>query len=142
MAKIDIKKTELVWLDKYSEDGKLKPVEKPGSYSFQIVEVINEPRKGKPKPEQKKADYEYTLREDTVNIAFLTQMANRKISSSSPEQYLLSIDQAKLGKQFVPLDRNLWKIENYKNFLQKCCKIIVETVNAYFRSLGLSNIYE
>jgi len=47
MAKIEIKKTELVWKGKYDEDGRLKPVEKPGPYPFQIVEVVNEPRIGK-----------------------------------------------------------------------------------------------
>jgi len=52
MAKIEIKKTELVWRGKYTEDGKLKPVEKPGPYPFQIVEVINAPRIGKKEPEQ------------------------------------------------------------------------------------------
>lgn len=52
MPKIDIKKTELVWLGKYDEDGKLKPVEKPGPYPFQIVEVINKPRTGKEEPQQ------------------------------------------------------------------------------------------
>jgi len=46
MAKIDVRKTELIWLGKYDEDGKLKPVEKPGPYPFQIVEVINSPRIG------------------------------------------------------------------------------------------------
>jgi DNA modification methylase len=51
MAKIDIKKTELVWLGKYDEDGKLVPVEKPGPYPFQIVEVINNPRTGKENPQ-------------------------------------------------------------------------------------------
>jgi len=52
MAKMEIKKTELVWRGKYTEDGKLKPVEKPGPYPFQIVEVINAPRIGKKEPEQ------------------------------------------------------------------------------------------
>jgi DNA modification methylase len=51
VGKIDIKKTELVWLGKYDEDGKLVPVEKPGPYPFQIVEVINKPRTGKENPQ-------------------------------------------------------------------------------------------
>ena len=46
MAKIDIKKTELIWKGKYDDDGKLVPVDKPGPYPFQIVESINEPRIG------------------------------------------------------------------------------------------------
>ena len=52
MPKIDIKKTELVWKGKYDDDGKLVPVEKPGPYPFQIVEVINEPRIGHQQPRQ------------------------------------------------------------------------------------------
>ena len=39
MSKIEIKKTELVWKDKYDEEGRLKSVEKPGPNPFQIVEV-------------------------------------------------------------------------------------------------------
>ena len=47
MPKIDIKKTELVWLGKYNDNGDLNPIEKPGPYPFQIVEVINKPRTGR-----------------------------------------------------------------------------------------------
>ncbi len=46
MAKVDIKRTELVWKGKYDEEGKLVPLEKPGPYPFQIVEVVNTPRIG------------------------------------------------------------------------------------------------
>jgi adenine-specific DNA-methyltransferase len=51
MPNIDIKKAELVWLNKYDEQGKLNPVEKPGPYPFQIVEVINKPRTGNEEPQ-------------------------------------------------------------------------------------------
>jgi len=47
MPKMNITKTELVWLGKYNENGELNPVERPGPYPFQIVEVINKPRTGK-----------------------------------------------------------------------------------------------
>lgn len=46
MAKIDIKRTELVWKGKYDDDGKLIPVDLPGPYPFQIVEIVNSPRIG------------------------------------------------------------------------------------------------
>lgn len=85
----------------------------------------------------KKAEYEYSLIDDVANIAFLTEKANRKISNTPPEQYLSQIDPAKLEKQFVPLDKNLWRIENYKDFLQHRRKIIVEKINKYFQSLGI-----
>jgi hypothetical protein len=85
----------------------------------------------------KKADYEYSLIDDASNIAFLTEKANRRISNTPPETYLAEIDSAKLKKQFVPLDKNLWKIENYELFLQQRRKAIVEKVNDYFKSLGV-----
>jgi hypothetical protein len=85
----------------------------------------------------KKANYEYSLIDDVSNIAFLTEKANRRISNTPPEIYLAEIDSAKLKKQFVPLDKNLWKIENYELFLQQRRKVIVEKVNDYLKSLGV-----
>lgn len=43
---LEITKPELVWKGKYDNDGNLKPIEKPGPFPFQIVEVINKPRTG------------------------------------------------------------------------------------------------
>ncbi len=57
MPKINVNKTEIVWLGKYDEEGKLRPVEKPGPYPFQIVEVINKPRTGKEEPQQSLFEY-------------------------------------------------------------------------------------
>ncbi len=85
----------------------------------------------------KKAGYEYSLIDDASNIAFLTEKANRRISNTPPETYLAEIDQGKLEKQFVPLDKNLYKIENYELFLQQRRKMIVEKVNTYLKSLGV-----
>jgi len=85
----------------------------------------------------KKAEYEYALIDDAANIVFLTEKANRKFSNSLPEQYLATIDPAKLEKQFVPLDKNLWKIENYENFLNHRRRIMVNKINEYLKSLGI-----
>jgi hypothetical protein len=85
------------------------------------------------------ADYQYYLIDDASNIAFLTEKANRKISNAQPEKYLEKIDQAKLAKQFVPIDKNLWKVENYEDFLQQRRKIIIERMNAYLKLLGIED---
>jgi len=87
----------------------------------------------------KKSEYEYALIDDVANIAFLTEKANRKISNTPPEKYLSEIDPAKLKKQFVPLDKQLWKIENYEDFLTHRRWIIVSKVNEYLKSLGVEN---
>lgn len=84
-----------------------------------------------------KAEYEYTLIDDVANIAFLTEKANRKISNTLPERYLAEIDPVKLEKQFVPLDKNLWKIENYEDFLRHRRQIIVNKINEYLKLLGI-----
>ena len=43
MAKIEITKTELVWPDKYNEDGTLKEIPRV-SLPFQVIETVNESR--------------------------------------------------------------------------------------------------
>lgn len=43
MAKIDITKTELVWPDKYNDDGTLKEVPWV-NLPFQVIETVNESR--------------------------------------------------------------------------------------------------
>lgn len=59
MSKIEIKRTELVWRGKYDDEGKLVPVENPGSYPFQIVESINEPRIEKGNTSTQASLYDY-----------------------------------------------------------------------------------
>lgn len=85
----------------------------------------------------KKAGYELSLIDDAANIGFLTEKANRKISNTEPSKYLGGIDPKKLEKQFVPLDRELWKIESYEDFLNHRRKVIVDKTNQYLKSLGI-----
>jgi adenine-specific DNA-methyltransferase len=47
MTRVDVRNTELIWPTKYDENGKLAPIERPGPYPFQIVELINAPRIGR-----------------------------------------------------------------------------------------------
>jgi len=85
----------------------------------------------------KKARYEISLIDDVANIAFLTEKANRKISNSNPEDYLSKIDPDKLRKQFVPLSKDLWRIENYEDFVKVRRKVVVDKINEYLRTLGI-----
>ncbi len=58
MLKIDIKKTELVWSDKYDEEGKLKLVERV-NLPFQIVEAVNAPRIGRAKEDRQLSLFDF-----------------------------------------------------------------------------------
>lgn len=98
MSKIEIKKTELVWPGKYDDEGRLVPVEKPGPYPFQIVEVINEPRieKGSDSAKQQslfdywKADEGNTFEEGWKNK--LIWGDNKFVMSSLLEKFAGKID--------------------------------------------------
>lgn len=85
----------------------------------------------------KKEGIETSLIDDIANIAFLTEKANRKISNSRPIEYLPKIDPEKLRNQFIPLDKKLWKMDAYEEFLRARRKLIVKHVNKFLDSVGL-----
>jgi len=85
----------------------------------------------------KKAGYEFELIDDVANIAFLSEKANRKILNTNPKKYLSEIDPKKLEKQFLPLNENLWEIENYEEFLINRRRIIIQKINEYLKFLGI-----
>ncbi len=72
------------------------------------------------------------LRDEMANIAFLGQRANRRIRSSEPEVYLAKIaEQApdRLEAQFVPMDKNLWKLEQFEAFLTSRRILLTNAMN-------------
>lgn len=97
MAKIEIKKTELVWKGKYDDEGKLVPVEKPGPYPFQIIEVVNQPRSGNEelKPQQNLFDTYRGDEGDTFETGWRNKLIwgdNKFVMSSLLEKFAGNID--------------------------------------------------
>ncbi|HAG08087.1 MAG TPA: hypothetical protein DCK87_00745 [Desulfotomaculum sp.] len=74
--------------------------------------------------------------DDLANIAFLSQKANRHILKSKPEEYLDKIEEEKLISQYIPLDRDLWKVDRFKDFLKERRKLITEAINDYMKETG------
>jgi hypothetical protein len=71
-------------------------------------------------------------RDEIANLAFLAARPNRKISARLPEEYLAEIADThpdRLESQFVPLDRQLWKVENFQDFLAERRKLLTSAVN-------------
>ncbi|WP_199797238.1 DUF262 domain-containing protein [Erythrobacter sp. QSSC1-22B] len=61
----------------------------------------------------------YSLAQELTNRAILTQIANRSKSATTAEDYLTGIaskNPAALKKQSVPMEPELWKVENYDRF--------------------------
>ena len=72
-----------------------------------------------------------------ANITVLNEKTNRIISSNPPVKYIdrLEIPLERLKEQFIPLDQELWKVENYKRFLEERAKLLSDGCNSFLDSL-------
>ncbi len=73
-----------------------------------------------------------------ANFCFLTKETNLKISDRLPEVYFPEIESrhpGALASQWIPMDENLWKIENYPDFLEARQKLLAEEVNRRMEEL-------
>ena len=93
-----------------------------------------------PKKVLRDAGFPDNLINDIRNIAIVSQKANRKINAMFPETYFDTEieDRSRLFSQFVPEDPKYWKIENYKEFLEKREEIIINTLNKKISELEKS----
>ena len=71
----------------------------------------------------------YALAQELTNRAILTQVANRTKSDTLAADYLSSV-KSKFPKalelQCIPEDEELWKIENYEQFLEERRKMLAK----------------
>ena len=73
-----------------------------------------------------------------ANFCFLTKDTNIDISNRLPEQYFPEIEKkfpGALSSQWIPMDPILWKMENYREFLEARQKLLAEEMNG--RLVGL-----
>ena len=71
-------------------------------------------------------------RDEMANIAFLSQKANRRILAREPADYLAEIadhDPARLEAQFVPMDRSLWSLDRFEDFLSARRQLLADAMN-------------
>lgn len=72
------------------------------------------------------------------NFCFLTKETNLNISASYPEVYFEEIESrhpGALASQWIPMDKNLWKIENYLDFLKARQALLAEETNKRMAAL-------
>lgn len=73
-----------------------------------------------------------------ANFTFLTQETNLKVSNKDPQQYLEEYSQKHPGaveSHWIPMDRNLWKMENYPDFLAARRILLAKKANEFLESL-------
>ncbi|MBL9179738.1 MAG: DUF262 domain-containing protein [Verrucomicrobiaceae bacterium] len=80
----------------------------------------------------------YALAQELTNRAILTQVANRTKSATHAEDYLVEVKQKfpkALGLQCIPEDTELWKIENYEQFLEERRKMLAKNLNGFLERI-------
>lgn len=75
---------------------------------------------------------------EIANRVFVTSRSNMEIFTDLPDEYLPDVKQdhpEALEKQFIPKNPELWKIDNYEDFLQKRREQIAEAINDFLEEL-------
>jgi hypothetical protein len=86
-----------------------------------------------------KGTYERREINEIANMAFISGRTNRRISNKEPADYLPDVvadrGEEALTLQGVPLDRSLWKVENYGRFIENRRTVLARTVNEFIASI-------
>lgn len=77
---------------------------------------------------------ERKLVNEIANRAFITRTSNYDISNKKPLDYLSEIETQYLEEHFIPQNKELWKLDNYKGFLKARRLIIVQEINSFLNS--------
>jgi len=73
-----------------------------------------------------------------ANFCFLTKDTNLNISDTLPEEYFPEVERnhpGALASQWIPQDKELWKIENYREFLEARKNLLAEETNKRLEEL-------
>jgi hypothetical protein len=83
----------------------------------------------------------YDLRQDSrtvnqiANLAFLSAGANGRISDHAPSEYLEDVPEERLRVQCVPLDRSLWALDRFEDFVLERRRLLAEAIDKLLFSL-------
>jgi len=75
---------------------------------------------------------------EIANRAFLTPETNQRLGETLPDEYLPKVKERHpdaLPSQFIPDNKELWKVENYEDFLAKRREKLATAINNYMDSL-------
>ncbi|OQY18625.1 MAG: hypothetical protein B6I36_06505 [Desulfobacteraceae bacterium 4572_35.1] len=93
-----------------------------------------------PKAQLKKFGYDKAQINAVANFCFLTKNTNLKISDRKPEDYFKEIEDkfpGALSSQWIPMDRSLWTIDKYPQFLHERRKLLAAAANTLLDSLHI-----
>jgi len=73
-----------------------------------------------------------------ANFTFLTKETNLRVKDKPPHQYLEEYAEKQPGaleSHWIPMDRELWRVENYLDFLQERRELLAKAANGFLDSL-------
>jgi hypothetical protein len=91
-----------------------------------------------PKAQLYKRKYKRPEVNALANFCFLTKDTNLDITDRLPEEYIPEIEKAHpgaLASQWIPIDPKLWKIENFREFLEARKLLLAAEVNKRMEEL-------
>ncbi len=85
-----------------------------------------------------KHDYYRSEVNALANFCFLTADTNKEISATPPAEYFPRVERdhpGALASQWIPLDEQLWKVENYRDFLAARRELLAAAANTALERL-------
>ncbi|MEU6408242.1 DUF262 domain-containing protein [Microbispora sp. NPDC046933] len=86
-----------------------------------------------------KAGYDRVHVNAVANFCFLTQNTNLAIGKRSPEDYFAEAEDKHpgvLASQWIPMDRDLWRVDRYLDFLQARRELLAGAAQSFLSGLG------
>lgn len=80
-----------------------------------------------------------------ANFTFLTQETNLNVSDRDPQEYLDLVETKHpgvLASHWIPVDRELWRLENYPEFLRARRQLLAQAANDFLDSLLVGDVPE
>ncbi|MCW6003766.1 DUF262 domain-containing protein [Micromonospora sp. CPCC 205371] len=85
-----------------------------------------------------KSGYQRAEVNAVANFCFLTQQTNLSIGKRAPEDYFAEVQEKHPGaleSQWIPMDRELWKADNYLDFLAARRELLAGAANSFLAEL-------
>jgi len=91
-----------------------------------------------PKAQLYKLDHKRAEVNALANFCFQTKQTNLEISDRLPEEYFAEFEQrhpGALATQWIPMDKELWKMKNYRDFLEARKDLLAAEANKRMEEL-------
>ena len=85
--------------------------------------------------------FDYALAQEITNRAILTQVENRTKSAKNADVYLANVKEHypnALKLQCIPENTDLWKIENYKQFVEVRRELLTLKLNEFLKNISIT----